>query len=189
MIELTTTISGNTLGHSWIVGSTTNGIVGTNLNTEDGQQQVVGSAGRGQAISRVVNPKNIYREFFRDTDFQDSTSPNTADWDTTNFRLAMHFSTMKNRAYNTVATSETIFLNDQTVQGARFDADETKFGNDIIKYYLSANNGVTWEEVVKGVLHQFATTGTNLKYRIVFIGNGASETFIENIKIAYEVAE
>jgi len=189
MVELTTTISGNSLGHSWIVGSSTNGIVGANINTEDGEQQVVGGAGRGQALMRIVNPKNTYREYFRDTDFKDASAVNTAHWDTTNYRLAMTDSDDKRRTYNTVATSGIIFLNDQTMQSATFNADETKYGNDLVKYYLSADNGVTWEEVTRGVPHQFSTTGTKLKYRVLFIGNGANETFLENLKISYEVAE
>src|SRR3990167_8453574 len=83
-------VSTSTLGHSWIVGSTTNGIVGTNTATEDGQQQVVGSAGRVTTIQRIVNTNNTFREHFRDTTFQ--TYPLTANWDTTNFRLSMHTS-------------------------------------------------------------------------------------------------
>lgn len=80
--ENTTVIETDTYGHSWIVGSSTNGLVGTNTATEDGQQQVVGSAGRVQTIVSVLNINNIFREYFRDASFED-TSYTTADWSDT----------------------------------------------------------------------------------------------------------
>ncbi len=184
--ENSTTISGESLGNSWIVGSPTNGIVGTNLSTEGGGQQVVGSSGRALAIIRVVNPNNIFREHFRDTDFKDS--PTTADWDTTNFRIAMTTATSKKRAYTpTVATFKSIFLNQETITKVTIDTDETKWGNDVIKYYFSSDGGRegSWEEVTMGIEHTFKVQGADLRLRIVFSGNGANQTYLENIRISY----
>ena len=76
------------LGNSWIVGSHRNGIVGTNTNTINGLQQVVGESGRTEVLHRVVNTNGIFREHFRDTYFKDA--PNTtANWNTTLHRLSM----------------------------------------------------------------------------------------------------
>jgi len=52
------------IGHSWIVGSSTNGIVGTNTDTADGQQQVVGGAGRVVTHLFITNGNNTYRKRF-----------------------------------------------------------------------------------------------------------------------------
>jgi len=183
--ENTTRIQGETLGHSFVLGSTGNGKLGTNIDTQDGQQQVLGSAGRVAGVIRVVNPNNTFREHFRDATFHDTNEPATAYWDTTNFKLAMTDSDDQKRAYNTIATSTAIFVNNKVVTRATFNADETKYENDIIKYYLSADNGVNWEEVTLGVEHTFTNNGTTLKFRVVFIGNGSSSTWIENIRINY----
>ena len=69
------------LGDSWIVGSSTNGLVGTNTATEGGGQQVVGASGRDALTDhlwRAVNPDKIYREHFTDTWFKSAVT--TADW-------------------------------------------------------------------------------------------------------------
>ena len=60
-----TVISTNTLGHVWIAGSSTNGIVGSWTGTQDGQQLVVGPDGDGGRVEttiRVVNPENVFHE-------------------------------------------------------------------------------------------------------------------------------
>ena len=185
--EQSTTISTKTLGHAWIVGTTTNGIVGVNTGTEDGLQQVVGGAGRVETIIRVVNPNNVFNEHFRSTDFKDSVQPNTADWDTTNFRISMSSSTNRNRAYNTVATSKSIFLNSQTVLKAIVNSDETIFDNDVIKYFLSADGGNNWEEFIKNTERAFTNSGNDLRFRVVFFGNGANTTYLENLRVGYSV--
>lgn len=183
--ENSTVITGDSIGHSWICGSPSNGIVGTNLNTEDGEQQVVGGAGRATTQIRVVNPNNTFREHFRDTTFKDGTI--TADWNTTLYRLAMTTATSKRRAYVTMAISKRIWFDAKICTRAVFNADETKWGNDDIKYYLSADDGNegSWEEVQLGVEHIFTTQGNKLKFRVVFTGNGANDTFLENIRISY----
>jgi len=53
-----------TEGHGWIVGSSTNGIVGTNTGTYDSSQQVVGGAGRVTTTLKVYNSNNRFIERF-----------------------------------------------------------------------------------------------------------------------------
>ncbi len=185
MEENSTIITGDSIGHSWIVGSPSNGIVGANLNTEDGEQQVVGAAGRVTTQIRVINPNNTFREHFRDTTFKDGTI--TADWNTTLYRLAMTTATSKKRAYVTQAVSNRIWFDAKICTRAVFNADETLWGNDNITYYLSADDGNegSWEEVQLGVEHIFATQGNKLKFRVVFSGEGVAQTYIENIRISY----
>ena len=179
-------ISKSSLGNSWIVGSATNGLVGTNTATEGGGQQVVGASGRVDVLQAVVNPNKIYREHLRNTFYQDLAKPNTANWDTTNFRIAMSTSSNHATVYNTVIHSGSVAYNDGAVTKATFSADETKWNaNDQILYFLSTNGGATWEEVTNGTEHSFETTGTDLKYKIIFIGNGAKDTYIEEPRISY----
>lgn len=185
IIELSAVISGQSLGESWIVGSATNGIVGTNTDTESGLQQVVGGSGRGQAVVRIVNPNNTYREFFGDTDFQDSSERNTADWDTTNLRLAMYSSNSHQQVYNTVATFDTIFMNSETVTKVTVDAIETKWGNDEVRYFVRTSKNVDWEEATKGLELILNNPGTILKVMVIFVGQGGSDTYIEELKVNY----
>lgn len=185
--ENSTVIEGLSLGNSWIVGSPSNGIVGANLNTENGSQQVVGSDGRVVTDVRVINPNNTFREHFRDTAFLDTTQNNTANWNTTLYRLEMTTAASKKRAYVTMSTSKRIWFDAKIATRAIFNADETLWGNDDVKYYLSADDGKegSWEEVQLGVEHVFRTQGNKLRFRVMFTGNGRSQTFIENIRISY----
>ena len=61
-------------GNAWIVGSSTNGIVGTNTGTEGGGQQVVGGSGRVTTVVRVVSANNKFHEFFTTTQLIDTTN-------------------------------------------------------------------------------------------------------------------
>jgi len=80
--ENSTVIKTNTIGHSFILGHPTNGVLGT-ANGVDGEQIVLGEAGRsGETVVRVVNPNNTFREHFRDDDFID-TGNSTGSLNTT----------------------------------------------------------------------------------------------------------
>lgn len=176
-----TKISSNTIGHSWIVGSPTNGIVGTNTGTEDGQQQVVGGAGRVESISRIVNPNRTFHEHFRDETFKGS--PFTATWDTTNFRLAMNTETDHTQQYVTTATFLAISKNNGTVSRALLSCTETMWGNDVARYFIRTSTTNGWEEVVNGNRFTFTNTGSEVQVMIVFAGNGGSSTYIEDLDI------
>lgn len=177
-------ISTQEIGHSFILGHSINGVLGV-ANGTDGQQIILGDGGKGASVVvYVVNPNNTFNEHFSSTTF--STSPTTANWDTTNLRLAMHTSNIHTTIYNTVATLSSIFLNNQTVLSATVNATETKFiTTDLIKYYLSADGGANWEEASIGVGHAFTATGQDLRVRIVFIGQGGCDTYIEDLQITY----
>ena len=187
--EVASIISTQTIGNSWIVGSSTNALVGTNTGTQGGGQQVVGSDGRGNSIiTNVVSPNNVFRERFKLTQFKDTDEPNTADWDTTNFRLAMNTSSDQSRVYNTVANFKSIFLNSQTIIRATVNSTETRYtAGDLIKYWLSADGGTNWQEFTKGVEGTFTTQGTDLRLRVIFLGQGGAETYIEDVQVSYIV--
>lgn len=176
----------DTLGHSFILGSAGNGVLGVNTGTEDGEQQVLGEAGRVETVVRVVNPGLTMIERFEFTTFKDASNT-TADWDTSNSRLAMSSSGDHMVAYNTVATSLSVFLNVEDVVSVTLTADETVYGSDQILYYLSANGGGAWEEVTNGTAHTFVNSDNDLRFKVVFIGNGGADTYIENLQVVYVV--
>ncbi len=184
--EQSTIISTRDITNTWVVGSATNGIVGAHI-ASGGRQLVVGKDDRDIVVIRVVNPNNTFREHFRDTVFLDGDLNNTADWNTTLFRLVMTTASSKKRGGVTIATSKRIWFDAKIATRAVFNADETLWGNDDVKYYLSADDGNegSWEEVQLGVEHIFSTQGNKLKFRVIFSGNGGVQTWIENIRISY----
>lgn len=75
-----------TNGHSFIVGSSINGLLGTNTGTEDGQQQVLGSAGQVITLLRVINVNNTHIERFKFDNFKDASNTN-ATWSTSQGKI------------------------------------------------------------------------------------------------------
>ncbi len=182
--EDSTLIFEETIGNSWIVGSATNGIVGTNTGTQGGGQQVVGGDGRILTLSKVINQNNLFRENFRVTNFQGA---GTANWDTTNHRLASSTSSNHSIIHSTHQEFNTMFLNGQTITKATINATETRWNpNDKIAYFLSADGGNNWEEVTLGVEHIFTNTGDNLKAKVVFFTSGGIDTYIKRFRTSYE---
>jgi hypothetical protein len=60
-------------------------------------------------------------------------------------------------------------------------------GDGAIQYFLSNDNGLSFEEVTPGVQHSFAKKDTRLKWKVVLIGggDGLSPT-IDSLSISYE---
>lgn len=76
-----------TIGESWIVGSSTNGLVGTNTGTQSGSQQVVGGSGRGGLILiSATNPNDEWKEFLEFSNYVD-TSETSATVSVANQRI------------------------------------------------------------------------------------------------------
>jgi len=123
-------------------------------------------------------------ERFGNTTYQ--ASPTTANWDTTNLRLAMDTSDNHSTAYNTVATFSNISDVTDNIISATLTCTETKWNpNDVIKYFLSANGGSDWEEVTRGTAYTFTNVGNDLRARILFLGNGGVDTYIEDLEVRY----
>lgn len=183
--EGSTVISEDNIGHSFILGHPVNGILGI-ANGMDGQQILMGSNGRSTVIHTIVNPNRVFHEHFRDITFKSTNEPNTADWNITSYKLAMSSSSSHARVYNTVATSGKVAFNDGTVYKVTISCTETKYGNDLIKYYVRTGTSVDWEECTKGIQKTLTNPGTSLYFRTVFLGNGGSSTYIEDLDIDYE---
>jgi len=182
--ENSTIISTNTIGNSFILGHSVNGVLGT-ANGMNGSQIQLGEQGRTLTVVRIVNPNNTFREHFRDTVFRDGTSVNTADWNTTLYRLAMTTDTDQTTVYNTIATLSSIFYNEVTVSKVLINAKETKHGNDIIRYMVSADGGSNWQEITKATDTLLENPGQDLRIQVIFMGSGANETYLENLQVKY----
>ena len=62
------------------------------------------------------------------------------------------------------------------------------YKNDTATYYLSADNGENWENVIPGAEHSFSNIGQNIKYRVDFEttspGYREATGWIENITVS-----
>jgi hypothetical protein len=80
MSNVTVEITKTNIGHAFIVGHATNGVIGTALGV-DGSQITIGSGGLGaSSVERVVNTKNTFVEQLSTSTFIDS-SRTTATFD------------------------------------------------------------------------------------------------------------
>lgn len=148
----------NTLGHSWIVGSPTNGKVGTNTATVDGQQQVVGSAGRVVTTKSVTNFNKTFVEPFKLSTFKDAST--TATWDTTNHQL--------NFSSGSAVVSNAIALNDGTIVEGTIAVSGTAVSN--LTLYLSTTGTASMQAFSNGVSAVFVTSGTALYWKATSAG-------------------
>ncbi len=124
-------------------------------------------------------------EKFISDDFKES--PTTADWNTTLRRLAMSDSSNQMVGYNTVATSKAnslVNIGRRSFNTITLTADETIFAGDQVVYQLSIN-GSAWETVSLSSPKTLDTIENKIYWRVIFLGNGANETYIENLKMAY----
>lgn len=184
-----TRISVTGLGSSWIVGSTTNGIVGENTNTASGTQQVVGGIGN-YIVQRVVNPFNRFTEHFRDTDYVDTGNTTATVDTTTNYHIEF--------ASGDVFTSTTIFKNLEDVN----NITPTWTSTGTLSFEVSLDDGVSWIEMTNNETLQVSATevtnsfpltfpitlagssgGKEIKYR--FTENGGSTATVSEVTIKY----
>jgi len=110
-------------------------------------------------------------------------TPTTADWDTTNKRLAMSSSSNQMQSYNTVATTLPYYSTGNDFQTITVTASETKIGGDVIVYQISTD-GSTWQTATLGSSLTLDTPDNKFYCRVAFIGNGANATYIENLTFA-----
>lgn len=142
---------------------------------------VLGSCKLGSTVSAwqvyyLAHQDDTYKEFFVDTDYKESA---TADWDTSSGKLKMSSSSDHSTIYVTQAISSIIWKG-VSFTSVILDCDETKFGGDTITYFISTDSS-TWNQVTKGTA--FAISGTTLYWKIIFLGNGGADTYIQNLEV------
>jgi|TARA_Y100000310_G_scaffold140352_1_gene139763 hypothetical protein len=149
--ELSTVISTQTIGNSFILGHATNGVLGTSMLGDD-----LGTA----SVIRVTNPANIYTEQFLDTTFRD-TGNTTADW-----AVVVGQADFVNLE---VATSEIIALNSATYTEATLTVVGTTVTNLTLELQFDGNN---WESATNGVTLTAANpSNAGIKFRLTATGN------------------
>ena len=157
--------------NSFIIGSAVSGILGTNK---------LGWGGTAFSTIALVQGDQTYTEYFYDTIFKGT---GTANWDTTNKRLAMnalstHFPAFTHHETNYIA------LNNEDISTVKLIVDETKWNpNDQITYYITGDNGITWELMTKDIVTTLSTGFSDLRLKVVFFGNGNKDTYIENLQV------
>ncbi len=130
-----------------------------------------------RSTTKVIHGGTDIFEFdLSSTAIADSSS--TTSIDKTNERMRLSSSTDKLRAYNAMFLSNQILCGGKNIASFKFTATETKFGNDIIKYFLSADGKSNWDEVQNGVTTTPTNAGNKPFVRIVMVGSGAKFTYI-----------
>jgi hypothetical protein len=170
--EGATTINRETIGNSFILGHSTNGVLGIADAVND-EQIVLGEDNRVTTLLSVTNPNNVFKERFDFSTFDD-TGSTTADWNVgdsgilemTNGEIAQSLTIAKTGTTWTRATMSCTFNTGDSSDGT---------------FQLSADGGINWETVTLGTEHTFTNTGTDLRFKIT-----ASDTVdISEVRISY----
>ena len=75
-----------------------------------------------------------------------------------------------------------------SIKNAIFNVDDSVPINTSISYYLSADNGIHWEQVTPGIEHEFTNIGNQMKWRVILSTNDSSITpTISFLSIDFEV--
>jgi hypothetical protein len=135
----------------------------------------------------IVINSDFYYQLSTDFSSTYKAVAGTANLDTTTARLRM--SSLSTHLPKTTYQDIGSFTYDSssTIIGVTVTASETRWNpTDVIKYYVSFDNRVTWTEVSLGV-EATNTSGHTGYVRVVFIGNGNKDTYIDNLTVVFSV--
>lgn len=188
-----TLIYNRDIDNSWTVGSSTNAIVGTWTGTAGGGQLVVGPTSNTQQALRVIPSKDSWVNFLRDT------STNTVDTNGEGLLLASSTATINTTTHRIdLDTGDfvewQVALNNSNYSGVEVIFDESPQRTNIdfsagggdsfpmtfpftlsgeqVDLKVSSDGGSTWEGVTNGVVHSFATAGSDIKVRLEAVADG-----------------
>ena len=147
-------VTNTDIGDAFILGSATNGVLGAH-NGHAGTQVTLGRGKIGPTLTlAVTNANNTYQEMLRANTFV-NTGATTATVSTVNHDI--------NFTAGQVYKSNPIFNNGQTIVKATLNILASNITNVAnLRFYLSADNGVTLEQVTNAVEHTFTVTGNKL---------------------------
>lgn len=134
-----------------------------------------------------ASPKIVHvssTSFKLDLTSTDADGGSTNYWDISNKRLAMSDSDNHLVTYNTMAITGQIYFTGKSFSAATLTADETIWGNDVVMYFLTPDGGDNWYEVQNGQSYSFPSIENDLRAAAVFIGNGGTSTYIENVTLS-----
>jgi len=152
-------ISENTIGESFILGSTTNGVLGTWTGTQGGGQLVLGESGRVSTVQKVINAGDRVTLRFNNNNFED-TGSTTADWNVASSGVISFTNTE-------IAQSLAVYLDNGTITSATLTVDDSTN----LSAKLTADGGSNFESVTFGTEHSFTNTGSDLRFQLTASGN------------------
>ena len=130
------------INNSFVIGHPVNGKIGYGT---------IGDFRGSWTTERVIQSENVYREWFYDDEFKDSST--TANWDTSNHRLTF--------ASGDIAQSTSVYYNVTTVSQAILTADYS----GTLSFWITADGGSHWESTNSGETHIFENTGQDLRWK------------------------
>lgn len=74
----------------------------------------------------------------------------------------------------------------EIITSATLTVDVATAPDTNIEYYLSADGGINWEQVLPGILHEFVHEGHELRWRTILFGPSESSPYIYEVNINYE---
>lgn len=163
MEEDATKIWRDTYGSSFILGSSTNGILGTSK---------LGESARVVTLHSVVNPNNVFREHFRDTTFRDD-SETTAVWGTPEGQAVF--------TAGQIISSKSIAYNDGNVTKATMMSVVSSGSIVDLVFNLSADGGSNWESVTDSTEHVFSASGIDLRFKMTASG----DVVVSDVQVSY----
>jgi len=116
-------------------------------------------------------------------DFSSTTKmgDTTAYWDTANSKLKMADSSSHSKFYSVYSNIGSLTGLGSVISAIEVTADENKWGGDTINYFVSTSGETgPWEEVQLDTSHNLSNTGSIVYCKVLFSGNGAEDTYIEN---------
>jgi len=140
--------------NSWVVGSSTNGVVGTNTGTDNGLQQVVGRGSK--SYFKVVNPNNVFTEKFEFEDFENVDVTTATGWGTASLSFTN----------GQVAQSLSVYKDTTNISRATINVDDSTN----LTVELSADGGTTWDSVTFGTENIFSVVGSELLFKLTASG-------------------
>ncbi len=90
-------------------------------------------------------------------------------------------------AYPLSETAQSLMVNaaGEEIHQARLTAEQALRGGSV-RYWLSNDGGRTWAETFSGARHTFAAAGSDLRWRAVLSGNGATTPIVDSLTIVYD---
>lgn len=170
LVESPIQISKTPEGHGWIVGSSTNAIVGTWTGTQDGSQLVVGSgtsAGQIAVVDKVLAPNNTAIELFNYATFNDvSTTTSTWASGSADFGAA------------SIAQSLSVYTDVTSVANATMTVTASP-STSTLSLAMSATSPASFESVTDSTKHTFASSGNDLRWKITNNSGAVSVTRVQ----------
>lgn len=165
----------------------------TNGTLDDGSFYLDGCNGGGSLLDegevRVVNLNNVFTEAFYVDFYKGSAggSHGGPNWNTTTKRLEMNAGTNKSLSYTTFQDFNVFHKTGNNVATIKPICTENKWGSDKVQYMFRIDGGAWEGPVDNNETLTVAATGEAVEGRVLFQGNGANETYVDEFQI--EVTE